>query len=689
MPMATRSTSFLDTLAVNTHFDQGDQYSDLAKGIEALKYLGIDTIREAANNSAVNATLADAGMKFDFFVYPGGTPAAAVSTIHTFAAAHPGAVVSIEGPNEVDLWPVNYAGKTGIAGAQAFQADLFNAVNADALLKDLPVYNFSWGVGAPDKSGAADVGNIHAYMGSGNQPGGDLPWWVNYQAAAMPGKPLVITETGYYTAPQIDPTWGGVDGTTQAKEILNTFFRADAMGIGRTFVYQLLDQYQDPAGTNREAHFGLFDVNFAPKPAATALHNLTTILADDSANAGSFAPGALNYSVSGLPTSGATKLLEKASGIFDLVVWAEPDIWDQTNHQPIAAATSQVVVNLGATFSSVTIFDPMKGSGAQQVLHDVQQITLGVTDSPLIIEVSNAVTTSGTGTSTGTPPASTTLTVGSGTDSLVLKVSQDVYQGSAQYTVAVDGQTIGGILTATATAGSGLSDTVTVKGDWAAGAHSVVMTFLNDAWGGTSTTDLNLYLDSATYNGAAVPGAKLALFSAGPGTISFTEVPPPGINGTTAADTLNGTAQGDTINALGGNDTVHGNDGNDTINGGAGADRLFGNAGNDHIVGGAGADILTGAAGADRFVYLSVADRGDRITDFTAADSDRIDVSAIFAAGPHAQASLVSGGYVKFVQGSTGASLWVDADGGANSWYKLVTLTGVTVGPQLDTILIA
>lgn len=66
--MATRSTSFLDSLAVNTHFDQGDQYSDLGKGIEALRYLGIDTIREAANNSATNATLADAGMKFDFFV---------------------------------------------------------------------------------------------------------------------------------------------------------------------------------------------------------------------------------------------------------------------------------------------------------------------------------------------------------------------------------------------------------------------------------------------------------------------------------------------------------------------------------------------------------------------------------------------------------------------------------------------
>ncbi|MCO6418393.1 hypothetical protein JYK14_19815 [Siccirubricoccus sp. KC 17139] len=35
-----------------------------------------------------------------------------------------------------------------------------------------------------------------------------------------------------------------------------------------------------------------------------------------------------------------------------------------------------------------------------------------------------------------------------------------------------------------------------MKGDWAAGNHPVAVNFLNDAYGGTATTDRNLHSDS-------------------------------------------------------------------------------------------------------------------------------------------------------------------------------------------------
>jgi Ca-dependent carbohydrate-binding module xylan-binding len=54
---------------------------------------------------------------------------------------------------------------------------------------------------------------------------------------------------------------------------------------------------------------------------------------------------------------------------------------------------------------------------------------------------------------------------------------------------------------------SGQSDAVTVRGDWSEGNHTVQVNFLNDAYGGTATTDRNLYVDEATYNGSAVAGA--------------------------------------------------------------------------------------------------------------------------------------------------------------------------------------
>ncbi len=127
------------------------------------------------------------------------------------------------------------------------------------------------------------------------------------------------------------------------------------------------------------------------------------------------------------------------------------------------------------------------------------------------------------------PTGGAAVTVGTGPDTLVLRIAQDAYLGDAQYTVSVDGAQIGGTLTAQAVRGSGATDTVTVLGDFAAGAHTATVTFLNDAYGGTPATDRNLYVESAAYNGAEVGGAFLWLGSAGPQSFGFVEAgtPPP------------------------------------------------------------------------------------------------------------------------------------------------------------------
>src|ERR687893_579506 len=117
--------------------------------------------------------------------------------------------------------------------------------------------------------------------------------------------------------------------------------------------------------------------------------------------------------------------------------------------------------------------------------------------------------------------AATHLSAGAGPDTLVLKLSQDPYQGTAQYTVSVDGKQVGGTFTASALKSSGQSDTLTLQGDWGPGDHEVEVTFLNDAWGGTAATDRNLHIDAATYNGKAVAGAaQVVLDNATPGAFS-------------------------------------------------------------------------------------------------------------------------------------------------------------------------
>ncbi len=100
--------------------------------------------------------------------------------------------------------------------------------------------------------------------------------------------------------------------------------------------------------------------------------------------------------------------------------------------------------------------------------------------------------------------------------------------------------------------------------------------------------------------------------------------------------TLGGTAAiAGTGNALA--NILYGNGAANVLSGGAGTDTLFGRGGDDVLIGGAGADTMTGGAGADTFRFASGEFGGltvtncDRILDFSHAQGDRIDLSAIDA----------------------------------------------------------
>ena len=94
-----------------------------------------------------------------------------------------------------------------------------------------------------------------------------------------------------------------------------------------------------------------------------------------------------------------------------------------------------------------------------------------------------------------------------------------------------------------------------------------------------------------------------------------------------------GEAQGDTLSGI---ENLSGSQGWDQLYGNAGANVLQGWNGNDLLVGRAGKDTLTGGAGADRFQFTAIGDsvvgaNADRITDFSRAQGDKIDLSGIDA----------------------------------------------------------
>jgi Ca2+-binding RTX toxin-like protein len=199
---------------------------------------------------------------------------------------------------------------------------------------------------------------------------------------------------------------------------------------------------------------------------------------------------------------------------------------------------------------------------------------------------------------TPTTPVPTSTTVGTGADTLVLKVSEQAWNGDAQFTVKVDGVQIGGTFAAHASHALAQSDTLTLKGNWGGGTHTVGINFTNDSWGGTSAADRNLYVGSLSYNGTTTAGQDLL----SGGNVNFTVGSVPAVS-----TTLTGTSSANT---------------------------LTGGAGNDLIIGAGGADKLSGGAGADRFQYKALTDSTgsalDTIRDF-AKGVDLIDLKAIDA----------------------------------------------------------
>jgi trimeric autotransporter adhesin len=156
--------------------------------------------------------------------------------------------------------------------------------------------------------------------------------------------------------------------------------------------------------------------------------------------------------------------------------------------------------------------------------------------------------------------------------------------------------------------------------------------------------------------------------------------------GTTLNNSMTGNTADNTLSGLDGNDTINGDAGNDSLDGGIGNDNLNAGDGNDMLVGGAGVDTLTGGIGNDVFMFSSMTEASDTITDFTVSD-DVMNLTSLFQTiGVVTDFSnAIANGYLQL--GSSGANTLVriDTDGGANSFTTLATLTGVTAGNLTST----
>ena len=222
------------------------------------------------------------------------------------------------------------------------------------------------------------------------------------------------------------------------------------------------------------------------------------------------------------------------------------------------------------------------------------------------------------------------IAIGSGPDTVTLLVSEDAWQGDAQFTVRVDGVQVGGIQTAGISHASALHQVYKVQGAFGPGPHQVSLDFLNDAWGGSPALDRNLYLDGASYAGSATSAASLALTRGGVQTVTVgsgsgsatTMQPSPraafSITDTTAmtADAAAGEAYSGPVASLrrqfiwpNADGVAVGSNVPDVfLHGRAGDDALSVTGGTNVLDGGGGSNFLVGADGSDGGVDTFFAD---------------------------------------------------------------------------------
>lgn len=426
-----RSLDFIDTIGVNAPVPYTDGgYANIPNIIADMNFLGIRHIRSFISNGAGGSaplssfeTLAAAGIKFCASTYAGGaqttgTLATTIALIASLNTNNPGGVVLVEGPNEINNGPISFNGIGGQQGAVNLQQALYTSVHSNASLAGVQVVYFTGyafdnsytgvgGIQGPNpftNPGYADYDNQHPYPPNGSQPG----IWVSRSQSLSnetpPYGPAVYTEAGY-TNDSTNTSQGWVDQPTQAKLILNMILDCASIALTRVYIYQLMDAYNtgSPQGNDM---FGLFNQpslvdpfspdfppvfgvngNIVPKPAGTAIHNLTTILADTGATASTFTLVKPAYSITGLPATGGSITIQKSTGVNEVIVWAEPTIWNPSTGTEVTASAVNVTVGFGATIPTVHIYDPIVGTAATQTLSNVNQVVVSVVDHPIIIEV--------------------------------------------------------------------------------------------------------------------------------------------------------------------------------------------------------------------------------------------------------------------------------------------------------------
>ena len=344
------AAGFVDSVGVVTHFRYADTtYGQVDALLGKLRALGVRHVRDgmtpAPTPELISAfhKLPDYGIKLNLVVGSAGVssgvlpdPAQLLQTAHDNNLRS--VVETIETANEWD----SKGGPTWLDDLRSYQCQLFDAVHQNPEWADVPVVGPSVArrFRVPLLTGMAgcqDYVNAHNYANGG--PPEDYLDLLAQARANAPGKPIIVTETGYHTALNRKQNQQPVTEDVKAQYLLRTLLENYEAGVTRTFVYQLADERHDPTLTEQEAYFGLIRPDLSETPAYQALSSLLNLLSDPGA-AGTVKAPATTVTVTPAAGAAATTpvehlMLTRSDGTQFVILWQRGALPD-----PAAASTS-------------------------------------------------------------------------------------------------------------------------------------------------------------------------------------------------------------------------------------------------------------------------------------------------------------------------------------------------------------
>lgn len=325
----------------------------------------------------------------------------------------PFAVDMVEGPNEPDTQAnLVYKSYTYPQSVAAYDQDLYDVIHtsSDPAIAAIKVAPSAFGNPADtasigDLAPKCDYATLHSYPfdglpdrfleGNGNPQ--DAGGYLHQVSSYCPGKPVVVTETGYsystagysYSSPYASTTYDSagsagfvtIPEAAGGKYIPRMLFENYNRNVARTLLFQI---YDDASG-----NYGLIRSDGTPRPAYSSVQNLISVLADPGP---SFTAGSLDYTISGGdPFTLRHALLQKRNGDFYLALWTDTPSTDDaggpTSVKQDISSAQPVTLTFNQPVAHARVYLPDGGTDPVGSFANPTTLSLQVPDQIMLVRV--------------------------------------------------------------------------------------------------------------------------------------------------------------------------------------------------------------------------------------------------------------------------------------------------------------